>query len=71
MTVNLQAQADAVERAATNLAGHVRTLGELVERRKRPQHDLEIAAAWLPALQAAAATMRRVATESTVKGVTA
>lgn len=57
----LSQQAAAIERAACNHAGHVKTLRELVERRKRPEHELNIAEEWLPALQAAAVTMRKVA----------
>lgn len=57
----LRAQADAVELAALNRAGLIRTLEDLVAKKKRPQHDLDVAKALLPDLQAAAATMRRLA----------
>jgi hypothetical protein len=59
---DLAKQAAAVERAAVNLAGHVRRLAELVDANKRPQHELDIARTWLPALRDAAKTMRMIAT---------
>lgn len=51
-------QVEAVERAASNLDGHVKNLRDLVGRGRRPVHELEISEAWLPALKAAGLTMR-------------
>jgi hypothetical protein len=57
----LQQQAAAVERAAVNLRGHVNNLRDLAERGKRPLTEYEMAAAWAPDLEAAAVTMRAIA----------
>lgn len=57
----IDAQATAVERAAVNLRGHVNNLADLVQRGRRPKHELDIATAWLPDIEAAAVTMRRLA----------
>lgn len=54
----IKEQIAAVERAAVNLRGHVSNLRQLVRTNKRPEHELEMAEAWLPALEAAAITMR-------------
>lgn len=51
-------QADAVERAAINMEGHIANLRDLVSRRKRPASELEAFEAWAPDLRAAANTMR-------------
>jgi hypothetical protein len=59
--VDLFAQAAAVRRAAINHRGHVNNLRELVARGRRPQHELDIAKSWLPALLAAADTMESIA----------
>lgn len=59
-TPSLERQAAAVERAACNQAGYVKNLRGLVETRKRPAHELNIAEDWLPDLQAAAVTMRKL-----------
>ena len=59
--VSLAAQAAAVRRAAVNHRGHVNNLRDLAARGKRPQHELDIAAQWLPALLAAADTMELIA----------
>ena len=56
--IPLVEQAAAVRRAAINHNGHVNNLRDLVARKKRPPHELEIAAQWLPALLAAADTMQ-------------
>lgn len=53
-------QIAAVERAAANQRGHVQNLRELVRKRKRPEQDLHMAESWLPALEAAARTMRSI-----------
>jgi hypothetical protein len=60
----LSEQAAAVRRAAVNHNGHVNNLCELVARRKRPQHELDIAIQWLPALLAAADTMEEWAQQT-------
>lgn len=59
----LAEQALAVELAAVNHRGHCDNLRALVERGKRPQHELEQQLAKLPALEAAARTMKTVASE--------
>lgn len=56
--VDLKRQAAAVERAAMNWRGHVDNLRDLSSRGKRPVLEYEIAAAWLPDLEAAAETMK-------------
>jgi hypothetical protein len=61
--IPLTTQATAVRRAAINHAGHVNNLRDLVARGKRPQHELDIAAQWLPALLAAADTMETLAVD--------
>lgn len=58
---SIKDQALAVERAAVNLRGHCDNIRDLVARNKRPQHELETQLAWLPALEAAAVTMKKVA----------
>lgn len=60
MTVSLKDQAAAVTISAVNLRGHVVNLADLVERGRRPQHDYDIAAGRLPALEAAALTLRQM-----------
>jgi hypothetical protein len=54
-------QARAVERAACNLRGHVKNLRDLVARGKRGEAELWEQQAWLPALEEAAITLRRIA----------
>jgi hypothetical protein len=61
---SLHEQAAAVERAAVNLRGHVDNLRLLVTNKKRPAVELQMAAYWLPALEAAAITLRRYADSS-------
>jgi hypothetical protein len=61
--ISLAEQAAAVRRAAINHNGHVHNLRDLVARKKRPEHELEIAVQWLPALLAAADTMEALATD--------
>jgi hypothetical protein len=63
-TISLPAQAAAVRRAAINHRGHVNNLRDLVTRGKRPRHEFDIAAEWLPALLAAADTMEAIAANS-------
>jgi hypothetical protein len=57
----LDQQAAAVERAAMNLAGHVEILRNAVQRSRRPAAEFNMAMHWLPALRAAAQTMRAMA----------
>lgn len=61
---SLQEQATAVERMAANQRGHCENLQALVDKRRRPEAELEQQLAWLPALQDAAVTMRRLADEA-------
>lgn len=61
---DIKQQAAAVERAAVNWRGHVDNLRDLSERGKRPVSEYEMAAAWLPDLEAAAVTMRKLAEAS-------
>lgn len=63
MSPSLQAQAAAVARTATNLRGHVQNLRTYVAQKKRGQLELDIAAGWLPDLEAAAKTMAELAAE--------
>jgi hypothetical protein len=63
-SISLSEQAAAVRRAAVNHNGHVNNLRDLVARKKRPEHELEIAAQWLPALIAAADTMEGLVARS-------
>jgi hypothetical protein len=58
--MTIGSQATAVERAAANLRGHIAKLEELVNKRQRPVHELETAMTWLPDLEAAAGTLRRL-----------
>jgi hypothetical protein len=66
--ISLGQQAAAVRRAAVNHNGHVNNLRELVARKQRPQHELDIAAQWLPALIAAAATLEKLSGADEVNG---
>lgn len=58
MAVSLKEQATAVGRAAANLRGHIENLERLVSIRRRPQHELDTARAFLPGLEAATRTLR-------------
>lgn len=60
-TITIEKQVAAVERAAMNWRGHVNNLRDLAARGKRPQLEYDMAAAWLPDLEAAAVTMRELA----------
>jgi hypothetical protein len=62
--ISLHQQAAAVERAAVNWRGHVNTLRDLAARGKRPRQEYDMAMQWLPDLEAAAKTMRKIATPS-------
>lgn len=57
-SITIAEQCAAVELAALNLRGHVENLEHLVKRGKRPQAELDIPKARLPALEQAAKTMR-------------
>lgn len=57
-TLTLRQQADAVELAFVNQCGHVNNLVALVEKRRRPQAELDLARLSLPALEAAVGTLR-------------
>lgn len=59
--ITIEEQAAAVEISAVNLRGHVENLEELVERNRRTQAELDVAAGRLPALEAAAITLRWMA----------
>lgn len=61
MNITLADQATAVETAAANLRGHVDNLRGLVAARRRSEMDLHIAEDRLPALEAAALTLRDMA----------
>lgn len=54
---SLHAQADAVALASANLRGHIDNLQNLVNRGRRPAHELEHARSQYPALNAAANTL--------------
>ncbi len=56
----LRRQAAAVERAAMNWRGHVDNLRSLSERGRRPKSEYEAAMAWVPDLEAAVVTMKRL-----------
>jgi hypothetical protein len=64
ITATLEQQAAAVARAAANQRGHVDNLQSLVARGRRSKEELELQAAWTPALEDAAVTMRRLADEA-------
>lgn len=64
MSITMQQQADAVARAAVNLRGHYNNLAELAPKGRRPLHELDEARRWLPALQAAAVTLAKLARRS-------
>ena len=66
--ITLEEQAAAVEISAVNLRGHVENLEELVARNRRPQAELDVATGRLPALEAAAVTLRWMArNESSIR----
>jgi len=54
---SLHAQAEAVALASANLRGHIENLTGLVERGRRPAHELDHARSYYPALNAAANTL--------------
>ena len=61
MTVPLEQQAAAVEISVVNMRGHISNLESLIARNKRPAAELEIFNDRLPALEAAAKTLRWMA----------
>ena len=54
----IKEQADAIEIAAVNLRGHVDNLSMIVEKGKRPQHDLDLFCKRLPLIEQAAKTLK-------------
>lgn len=62
MTIPIEQQAAAVEVSAVNMRGHIDNLQQLVARNKRTAAELEIFVDRLPALEAAAKTLRWMAT---------
>lgn len=59
--ITIEEQAAAVEISAVNLRGHIENLEGLVERNRRTQAELEVFSGRLPALDAAAVTLRWLA----------
>ena len=53
----LRQQSEAVSLAAVNLAGHINNLEGLVPKGRRPQHELDHARSYYPALNAASVTL--------------
>lgn len=64
--ITIEQQLAAVEVAAANLRGHVENLSGLVARGRRSEIEHRIAADRLPALEAAARTLRWVADHEVV-----
>lgn len=62
MIIPIELQAVAVEISAVNLRGHIENLEHLVAHNKRSAAELEIFIDRLPALEAAAKTLRWMAT---------
>jgi hypothetical protein len=62
MTIPIEQQVAAVEISAVNMRGHIDNLQQLVARNKRPAAELDIFIDRLPALEAAAKTLRWMAT---------
>jgi hypothetical protein len=60
--IPIEQQAAAVEVSAANLRGHIDNLEHLIARNKRSAAELEIFVDRLPALEAAAKTLRWMAT---------
>lgn len=61
MTIPIEQQAAAVEVSAANLRGHIENLEDLVSRNKRTAAELAIFVDRLPALEAAAKSLRWMA----------
>lgn len=59
--IPIEQQAAAVEVSAANLRGHIDNLSHLIARNKRSAAELEIFVDRLPALEAAAKTLRWMA----------
>jgi hypothetical protein len=69
MTIPIANQIAAVEISAANLRGHIENLTELVERGRRNQLELDVLDGRLPALEAAAVTLRWLqSNEARIKG---
>jgi hypothetical protein len=64
--IQIEQQLAAVEISAANLRGHVDNLADLVARGRRSEVEHRIAADRLPALEAAARTLRWVADHEAV-----
>jgi hypothetical protein len=68
MNVPIEQQAAAVEISAVNMRGHIDNLQQLVSRNKRTAAELDIFVNRLPALEAAAKTLRwMAANESSIR----
>lgn len=65
MTIPIEQQAAAIEVSAANLRGHIDNLNQLVARNKRSSIELDIFVDRLPALEAAAKTLRWMAVNET------
>ena len=57
--ISPEAQAAAVELMFVNERGHYNNLRDLVEKRRRPKDEADFVGRRLPALEAAARTLRR------------
>jgi hypothetical protein len=66
MTVSVEQQAAAVEIAAVNLRGHIDNLHRLIALKKRGPAELDIFVDRLPAMEAAAKTLRWLANNETL-----
>jgi hypothetical protein len=64
MSISIDRQAAAAEISVSNLRGHIDNLTRLVEAGKRNPVDLQIAKDRYPELEAAALTLRQMATRS-------
>jgi len=62
MIIPIEQQAAAVEISAVNMRGHIENLQQLIARNKRSAAELDIFVDRLPALEAAAKTLRWMAT---------
>lgn len=66
--ITIEEQAAAVEISAVNLRGHVDNLAHLVTLKRRSEAEYLVAADRLPALEAAAKTLRwMVANETSIR----
>lgn len=65
--ITLAEQADAVEYELLTRRNLCSTLHDLIKRGRRPPADLTVASQYIPALEAAAATLRRAADRQAAK----